>query len=51
VFFSVGSRQRSELAAQIGCELDEKGDVKIGKFETTNIPGLFVAGDASRDVL
>lgn len=51
LFFNTPSPQRSPLPARLGCELDEKGSVKVGKFESTNIPGLFVAGDASRDVL
>lgn len=51
IFFSIASRQGSDLAARLGCEFDEKGGVKVDRFETTNIPGLFVAGDASRDVL
>lgn len=50
IFFNTKSSQRSDLAAQLGCEFDEKGGIKVGKFECTNIPGLFVAGDASRDV-
>jgi thioredoxin reductase len=50
LFFNTRSPQRSTLASRLGCEFDENGGVKAGKFETTNIPGLFVAGDASRDV-
>jgi thioredoxin reductase len=50
LFFNTGCFQRSSLAARLGCEFDENGGVKVGKFEITNIPGLFVAGDTSRDV-
>ncbi len=51
IFFNTPSSQRSDLAARLGCKFDREGGVKVGKFETTNIPGVFVAGDASRDVL
>jgi thioredoxin reductase len=48
MFFSTGNVQRSDLAARLGCALTGKGAVKTGEYETTNIPGLYVAGDASR---
>ena len=33
-----------------GCAFNNKGTVRTGKLEGTNVPGLFVAGDASKDV-
>ena len=48
VFFSTGQRQASSIAADFGCEFTEKGAVLTGRCETTNVPGLFVAGDASK---
>lgn len=50
MFFTTGQSQQSELAIQLGCEFNEKGTVRTGKYETTHLPGLFVAGDASRAV-
>lgn len=50
LFFTTGQRQQSELAISLGCHLNEKGTVRTGKYETTHLPGLYVAGDASRDV-
>jgi thioredoxin reductase len=50
VFFSTGQYQRSDLLEQLGCEFNEKGTVRTGKYETTHLHGLFVAGDASRAV-
>jgi thioredoxin reductase len=50
LFFNVGERQASGLAQKLGCEFTEKGAVATGTYETTNIPGLYVAGDASRAV-
>jgi thioredoxin reductase len=50
MFFSTGQHQRSLLAQQIGCDFTDKGAVATGKYESTNVPGLYVAGDASRAV-
>jgi thioredoxin reductase len=50
LFFTTGQSQRSELAIRLGCELNDKGTIPTGKYETTHLPGLFVAGDASRAV-
>jgi thioredoxin reductase len=50
LFFTTGQTQQSALAERLGCEIDEKGTVRTGKYETTHVPGLFVAGDASRAV-
>lgn len=50
LFFTTGQWQRSALAVALGCEMNEKGTVHTGKYETTHLPGLFVAGDASRAV-
>jgi thioredoxin reductase len=50
MFFTTGQSQRSQLAIHLGCEINEKGTVSTGKYETTHMPGLFVAGDASRAV-
>lgn len=48
LFFTHGQRQHSTLAEEFGCEFTDKGTVLTGQCETTNIPGLFVAGDASK---
>jgi thioredoxin reductase len=50
MFFTAGQFQRSALAISLGCEFNEKGTVRTGKYESTHLPGLFVAGDASRAV-
>lgn len=50
LFFTTGQSQRSQLLDDLGCEFNEKGTVRTGKYETTHLPGLFVAGDASRAV-
>jgi thioredoxin reductase len=48
MFFSSGQHHSSDLAATLGCEFTSKGAVRTGEYEVTNIPGLYVAGDASR---
>ena len=48
MFFSTGNDQGSDLAARLGCEFTDDGAVKTGDYEITNVPGVYVAGDASR---
>ena len=50
MFFTTGQSQRSALAVHLGCEMNDKGTVATGKYETTHLPGLFIVGDASRAV-
>lgn len=50
MFFTLGQEQRSALAIRLGCQFNDKGRVMTGKYETTHLKGLFVAGDASRKV-
>jgi thioredoxin reductase len=49
LFVVAGQRQRSPLAEQLGCRFTERGTVDTGTCEVTNVPGLFVAGDASKE--
>jgi thioredoxin reductase len=50
LFFTEGQTQQSQLAIALGCQMSEKGTVQTGKYEATHLPGLYVAGDASRAV-
>lgn len=50
LFFGSGQHQRSPLAEQLGARCNAKGTVETGECEATNVPGLYVAGDASKDV-
>jgi thioredoxin reductase len=47
VFLAVSQRQRCDLAARMGCEFTEQGAVLTDEYETTCVPGLYFAGDAS----
>ena len=48
LFLCLGQHQRSDLAARLGCHFNDKGAVDTGSCEATNVPGLYVAGDASK---
>ena len=49
LFFTTAQHPQSNLAIQLGCTLTRRGTVKTGTLCATNVPGIFVAGDASRD--
>jgi thioredoxin reductase len=50
LFFCPQTQQSSELAIKLGCDLGHNDVVETRSCERTNIPGLFIAGDASRRV-
>lgn len=52
LFFSTGCRQTSRLWEDLGCVRDAKGGIVTDPLtEETTVPGVYVAGDVSRDVL
>ncbi|SIT88421.1 NAD(P)/FAD-dependent oxidoreductase [Pontibacter indicus] len=50
LFFSGETKQQSELGRQLGCEFTSKGVIRTRRLQQANIPGLYVAGDAARDM-
>jgi thioredoxin reductase len=50
LFFNTGQYQRSPLPARLGCRMTRKGSIVVDKKGRTSVPGVFVVGDASRDV-
>lgn len=50
LFFSTGQHHRSRLLQELGCAFDPDGGVTCAENCTTSVPGVYVAGDASRDV-
>jgi thioredoxin reductase len=50
LFFSTGQDPCSDLPRRLGCRFTWGGAVKTNRLEGTGVPGLYVAGDASRDV-
>jgi thioredoxin reductase len=49
LFFTTGQHPQCDLAVRLGCAFNIRGTVATGLLSNTNIPRLFVAGDASRD--
>ena len=47
LFIYVGTMPLSALAQQLGVQLNEKGFARIGDGCTTNVPGVFAAGDVT----
>jgi len=45
VYPALGARPRTELAAQLGIELDDAGCVPAGSVKESGVPGFFAAGD------
>jgi thioredoxin reductase len=49
IFFTSGQHPQCDLAVELGCRFNQKGTVKTTRLSETNVPGVFVAGDASHD--
>ena len=49
LFFATAQRPQCDLAFRLGCAFNSRGTVTTGSLSNTNVPGVFVAGDASRD--
>ncbi len=47
IFVEYGSVPNSGLAAGLGVDLDGDGGIKAGEDASTNVPGLFAAGDVT----
>ena len=50
LFFASRPRQSCNLAATLGVRFTDKGMVQAGRMQDAGVPGVYVAGDASRDV-
>jgi thioredoxin reductase len=47
-FLHPGARQKSPLAAQLGCEALQDGTVRVDERQLTTVPGVFAIGDMAR---
>ncbi len=47
LFLVAGQREQSDLAKQLGCELNADGIIVTDAHEVTRVPGVYAAGDAS----
>jgi thioredoxin reductase (NADPH) len=45
VFVSIGEEPQNVIAKQLGCKIDEKGYVIVGKQQRTSVEGVYAAGD------
>lgn len=45
VFIEIGATPATNLATALGCEVDEKGYLKVDNSMKTTVPGIFGAGD------
>lgn len=50
LFFDTPSSEQSALARAIGCEYGEDGGVRCGQYSATSVPGVYAAGNITRDV-
>jgi thioredoxin reductase len=50
LFFDTPSTEQSHLARSLGCEFSAKGGIKCGEHAASSVPGVFAAGNITRDV-
>lgn len=46
-FISIGLMPNTELAENLGVELDARGYIKVDDFQRTNVKGVYAAGDVT----
>jgi thioredoxin reductase len=51
LFYHLGGCSAVELARRLGARLDERGGVAVDRNQATSVPGLYAAGDSTRDTL
>jgi thioredoxin reductase (NADPH) len=47
IFVEIGVKPKSELFVSLGGEIDETGHIKVKADQSTNLPGLWAAGDVT----
>jgi thioredoxin reductase len=50
MFFVNGYTQQSKLVEQLGCTMSKQKVVLTNRLQQANIPGVYVAGDATKDM-
>jgi thioredoxin reductase len=50
LFFNSEQFQKSDLGKQLGCKFTEKGVINTDSFQQSNVPDVYVAGDAAKDM-
>lgn len=51
LFYHLGCLPGQALARRIGVAIDERGSIVVDKHGATSLPGIYAAGDATRDTL
>lgn len=51
LFYHLGGAPVSNLAERLGADVTERGSIVVDRRQAASIAGLFIAGDATRDVL
>lgn len=51
LFFDTPSYQKSALAECLGCEMSDEGAVVCEDYQSTNVPGLYAAGNITKHVI
>ncbi len=47
VFVEIGSEPRKDIISRLGIDTDEQGYIRVGPDQSTNIEGIFAAGDCT----
>jgi len=47
VFIEIGAEPPTDFAKKLGLEVDDKGYIRVRDDMSTNIPGVFAAGDCT----
>jgi thioredoxin reductase len=50
IFFVNGYEQQCNIAKSLGCKMNRTGVVVTNRLQQANVPGLYVAGDVSKDM-
>ena len=50
LFFSTPTFQHSRIAQSLGCKFTESGGIACRRYQATDVPGVYAAGNAIKDV-
>ncbi len=51
VFIEIGTDPNTDIAKDLGVEMDDRGYIKVNKKQETNLPGVYAAGDVTDNPL
>lgn len=50
LFFSMPTFQHSRIAQTLGCTFTQSGGIECRRYQATDVPGVYAAGNAIKDV-